>query len=234
VRFFRSASPLAVVIAVSSAAVLAAVAGCGGSTSGSSADPLAGMTAGQIYAQALDNLKAASSVHLTGSIVTFGGALTMNLTDGPGGCTGTLSTQGSGSVGLVGIGSKLWLKPDRQYLKSSGASAALTNLLTGKYVSTTDKSANLATLCGLSRITSQLSTGSTFTKGTATTISGQRVLQIKATGQSGSEYVTNSASPQVVRLDTGSGIMDFSDYNAPLTLTPPPASQTVDGSKYGF
>jgi hypothetical protein len=37
-----------------------------------------------------------------------------------------------------------------------------------------------------------------------------------------------------VRLDTGSGIMDFSDYNAPLTLTPPPANLTVDGSKYGF
>jgi hypothetical protein len=232
VRFFRSASPRAVVIAVLSAAILAAVTGCGGS--GSSADPLAGMTAQQIYARSLDNLKAASSVRLTGSIVTFGGALTMNLTEGPGGCTGSLGAQGAGSVGVVGIGGKLWIKPDRQYLKSSGVSAALTNLLTGKYLSTTGKSANLATLCGLSRVTSQLGSGSTFTKGTATTISGQRVLQIKATGQQGSEYVTNSASPQVVRLDTGSGIMDFSDYNAPLTLTPPPANLTVDGSKYGF
>jgi len=60
------------------------------------------------------------------------------------------------------------------------------------------------------------------------------VLQIRATGQPGSEYVTNSASPEIVRLDTSSGILDFSDYNAPLTLTPPPASETVDGSKYGF
>ena len=233
-RFFRSASPRAVVIAVSSAAILAAATGCGGSTSGSSANPLAGMTAGQIYAQSLDSLKAASSVHLTGSIAGPAGALTMNLTEGPGGCTGTLSAPGAGSVGLVGIGSKLWIKPDLQYMKAAGATAAATNLLTGKYVTTTGKSANLATLCGLSRITSQLGTGSSFTKGAATTISGQRVLQIKATGQPGSEYVTNSASPQVVRLDTGSGIMNFSDYNAPLTLAPPPASQTVDGSKYGF
>jgi hypothetical protein len=233
VRISRHAGARAVATALSGVALLAAAAGCGGA-SGSSADPLGGMTAQQIYAQALDNLKAASSVHVTASIASPTGALTMNLTDAPGGCTGTLSTQGAVSVGLLGIGSKLWVKPDRQYLKSSGATAAVTNLLTGKYVSTTSESANLATLCGLSNITSQLGTGSTFTKGTATTISGQRVLQIKATGQSGSEYVTNSASPEIVRLDTGSGILDFSDYNAPLTLTPPPANETVDGAKYGF
>jgi len=232
VRISGHAGARAVATALSGVALLAAAAGCGGG--GSSANPLAGMTAEQIYSQALDNLKAASSVHVTGSIISPTGALTMNLTDSPGGCTGTLSAQGAGTVGLLGIGSELWIKPDRQYLKAAGATAAVTNLLLGKYVSTTDESANLATLCGLSRITSQLGTGSTFTKGTATTISGQRVLQIKATGQPGSEYVTNSASPQVVRLDTGSGIMDFSDYNAPLTLTPPPANETVDGSKYGF
>ena len=232
-RISRHTGARAVATALSGVALLAAAAGCGGA-SGSSANPLGGMTAQQIYAQALDNLKAASSVRVTGSIATYGGALTMNLTDGPGGCTGTLSTNGSGSVGLVGIGSKLWIKPDRQYLKSSGVTAALTSQLTGKYLTTTGQSANLATLCGLSRITSQLGTGTTFTKGAATTISGQRVLQILATGQPGSEYVTNSASPQVVRLDTGSGIMDFSNYNAPLTLTPPPANETVDGAKYGF
>jgi hypothetical protein len=233
VRISRHVGARAVATALSGVALLAAVAGCGGA-SGSSANPLAGMTAGQIYAQAVDNLKVASSVHVTGSIISSTGALTMNLTDSPGGCTGTLSAHGSGSVGLLGIGSKLWIKPDQQYLKSSGVAAALTNELTGKYLTTTDQSANLTLLCGLSHIASQIGTGSTFTKGAATTISGQRVLQIKAANQPGSAYVTNSASPEIVRLDTGSGTLDFSDYNAPLTLTPPPPNETVDGSKYGF
>ena len=231
-RISGHAGARAVATALSGAALLAAAAGCGGG--GSSANPLAGMTAGQIFTQALANLKAASSVRVAGSIVSSEGATTMNLTDGPGGCTGTLSANGAGSVGILGIGSKVWIKPDRQYLKSSGATAAVTNLLTGKYVSTSDQNSSLAVFCGINGITSKLGAGGTFSKGTATTISGQRVLQITAAGQPGSEYVTNSASPEIVRLDTGSGILDFSDYNAPLTLTPPPASETVDGSKYGF
>jgi len=132
VRISRHVGARAVAMALSGAALLAAAVGCGGG--GSSADPLAGMTAEQIYAQALDNLKAASSVHVTASIASPTGALTMNLTDAPGGCTGTLSAQGAVSVGLLGIGSKLWIRPDRQYLKTSGATAAVTNLLTGKYV----------------------------------------------------------------------------------------------------
>jgi hypothetical protein len=233
VQISRHLGARGVATALSGVALLAAAAGCGGA-SGSSANPLAGQTAEQIFTQALANLKAASSVRVAGSIVGSEGATMMNLTDGPGGCTGTLSANGAGSVGVLGIGSKLWIKPDRQYLESSGATAAVTNLLTGKYVSTSDQNSSLAVFCGLNGITTKLGAGGTFTKGTATTISGQRVLQIKATGQPGSEYVTNSASPQVVRLDTGSGIMDFSDYNAPLTLTPPPANLTVDGSKYGF
>jgi hypothetical protein len=47
-------------------------------------------------------------------------------------------------------------------------------------------------------------------------------------------YVTISASPEFLQTcDTG-GHVDFTDYNAPLALTAPPASQTVAGSKYGL
>jgi hypothetical protein len=30
------------------------------------------------------------------------------------------------------------------------------------------------------------------------------------------------------------GHLDFSAYDAPLTLTAPPASETINGSQYGF
>jgi hypothetical protein len=228
VRISRHAGARAVAMVISGAALLAAAAGCGGGSSPSQ------MTAEQMFTKALDNLKAASSVRVSGSIVSLGGALTMSLTDSAGGCAGTLSSHGAGSVAVLGIGSKFWIKPDQQYLKSSGVTAATTKALTGKYVSTTNQSASLRTLCGLNGITSQLGTGSNFTKGTTTTISGQQVVQIKAANSPGSAYVTLSANPQIVRVDTSSGILDFSDYGAPLTLTPPPAGQVVDGSKYGF
>ena len=60
-------------------------------------------------------------------------------------------------------------------------------------------------------------------------------LQIKDTRNSGSAYVTISASPEFLRLDGGtSGHLDFTGYNAPMVLTPPPADQTVNGAKFGF
>jgi hypothetical protein len=38
-----------------------------------------------------------------------------------------------------------------------------------------------------------------------------------------------------VRIDGGrQGQLNFTAYDAPLTLTPPPASATIDGSRYGF
>ena len=229
-RISRPVGVRFVAMVISGAALLAAAAGCGGASGPSASE----MTADQIFTKALDNLKAASSVRVSGSIVSTGGEMTMNLTDGPGGCTGTLTSHGAGSVVILGIGSKLWLKPDRQFLKSSGVTAVTTNLLTGKYVSTSSQSSSLTTLCGLDGITRTLGTGSNFTKGTTTTISGQRVVQIKTADSPGSAYVTMSTNPQIVRVDTGGGILDFTDYGAPLTLTPPPASQVVDGSKYGF
>jgi len=61
------------------------------------------------------------------------------------------------------------------------------------------------------------------------------VLQLKDNSDSSNAYVTISAHPEFVRINGGrDGHLDFTAYNAPLTLTPPPASKTIDGSKYGF
>ena len=73
-------------------------------------------------------------------------------------------------------------------------------------------------------------------KGKTTMISGQPALQIKDTGDPYSAYVTISARPEFLRFDGGSSgnRLNFAGYNAPLRLTPPPASETLDGAKYGF
>jgi hypothetical protein len=72
-------------------------------------------------------------------------------------------------------------------------------------------------------------------KGRTTIISGQPALQVKDTADSDSVYVTISARPELLRIDAGrEGHLDFSRYNAPVTLTLPSAAETIDGSKYGF
>jgi hypothetical protein len=40
--------------------------------------------------------------------------------------------------------------------------------------------------------------------------------------------------PQIVNTGTDAGTLDFSGYNAPVTLTAPPKSRTLDAAKYGM
>jgi hypothetical protein len=68
-------------------------------------------------------------------------------------------------------------------------------------------------------------------------ISGQPALQLTDGAKPGSVYVSVSGRPQLLRVvSTGSngGQLDFTGYGTPVTLTAPPASQTLDGAKYGF
>ena len=167
----------------------------------------------------------------------------MNLTLGTQGCTGTLGIKGEGSFRLLKIGKKFWIKPDNKFWKyaaGGAASPAVMQIVGGKYIEPSGKDSSLKEIgafCSPSQFASFFDpaqmTG--MTKGVTTTVSGQPALQIKDTGDTASAYVTMSAKPQFLRLDAGSsGRFDFTDYNVPMNLVPPPASETLDGAKYGF
>jgi len=108
----------------------------------------------------------------------------------------------------------------------------------GKYVWLSPKSpatSSFGSFCYLSQLVGQFSgPADQVVKGQTTIIDGQPALQLKEGKQTGSAYVTISARPEFLRIGDTSGYVDFSDYNAPLALTEPPASQTVAGSKYGL
>jgi hypothetical protein len=257
VRTSLPANRRAVAVAILSAAILGTTAACGTSASSTSAtsnntataaakpsgNPLAGLTADQIASKATADLKAVSSVHMTGSVRDSGQTYVMNLVMGTKGCQGTLSVKGEGSFTLLQIGKKLWIKPDNQFWKyaaGSSAAPAVMQIVGGKYIrpSAKDSSLNsLGALCSPSQFANSFEGQmSGMVKGKTTTISGQPALQIKDTGDPYSAYVTISARPEFLRFDGGSSgnRLDFTGYNAPLRLTPPPASETLDGAKYGF
>ncbi len=212
-------------------------------TATAQAGPLAGLTADQIAARATADLKTVASVHITGSGTDSGQTVGMNLTLGTRGCKGTLSIKGEGSFALLKIGKKVWIKPDKQFWKYAAGSSpdpAVMQLVSGKYVEPSAKGSSglgsLGEICNPSQFASIFGSKlAGLVKGATTTIAGQPALQIKDTGDPDSAYVTISARPEFLRLDAGrSGKFDFSRYDAPLNLTPPPASQTLDGAKYGF
>jgi hypothetical protein len=245
VRTSRYASRSALVAAIVGVVMLAGTAACGSSASSQSAsttpsaNPLAGLTGDQIAAKAVADLKAASSVHIAGSVTESGSSYGVDLTPGTTDCTGTLVVQGKGSFALLKIGQTLWIKPDNQFWKSAGASSAVLQLVGGKWIQTSTSDSNFSSvnmLCSPAQLADSLGNKlNHVVKGTTTVIAGQSALQLRDTSTSDSAYVTISAAPEFLRLNGGSsGQLDFSDYNAPVTLTPPPASETIDGSTIGL
>jgi hypothetical protein len=240
----------AAAMAAAGLAILAA--GCGASTSTSgtpastasarpSANPLASLTADQIITKADADLKAASSVQVAGPIADSGQTYILNLTLGPRGCKGTMSMPKKGSFQLLKIGKKLWFKGNRRFWEVNGGTSdpAVLKFLEGKAIEVSATGSGLAafgTLCDPRQLAAAFAgSAGGVVKGATSVISGQPALQLKDTGDGESAYVTISAHPEFVRLDAGrQGHLDFTAYDAPLTLTPPPASQTIDGARYGF
>ena len=201
-----------------------------------SAGPLAGLTAGEILTRAAADLEAASSVHITGSTKVPGQTTVVDLTVGAHGCTGTIEPQGQGSVLLLGTGDTVWMKPDEQFYKAAGVSAAELSQLTGKYLRISSGKSGIGALCYLGQLATQISGGAGHVVlGQTTTVLGQPALQLNDVKQPGDAYVTTSARPEFLRVGSGGGeYMDFTGYNARFTVTPPPAAQTVDGASYNF
>ena len=231
--------------ALAPALLAVGAAGCGGAgpagtSAGSKANPLATLSAEQIARKAVADLGTAAAVHVTGWITDSGQRTDINLTLVHGkGCDGSISTQNGGSFLLIMIGTALWLKPDETFWKSAGSNdPAVLKILVGKYIKPSAKSdlRTLGQLCDPSKL---FASGKTIglVKGKNATISGQPALELKDAKDPGSAYVSISARPQVLRIigtASNAGQIDFTGYGTPVTLTAPPASQTLDGAKYGF
>ena len=257
-RKSRYAGRRGVAAALAGAAILGSAAACSSSgtstASGTSSTPgstasasaqagaLDGLSADEIARRATADLKVVSSVHVKGSVQSSGQNIALNLSLGTQGCTGTMGIGGQGSFVLLKMGKSLWIKPDDKFWNHAAGSAgsALIDLVSGKYIKPSAKGSSLASigdLCNPAQFAKSFGGNMTgMVKGTTTTIAGQPALQIKDSGDAASAFVTVDAKPQFLRLDGGgsNGRLDFTDYNAPLHLTPPPASETLDGAKYGF
>jgi len=198
-----------------------------------------------VLTKAVDNLKSAPSFHLAGT-VRQNGRISMDLTYKRGtGCEGTLGLS-QGSIYLLAIGSTAWFKPNRAYWDSvTGGSAAASSvqaIVGGKYLktSTTASSgaAGLAQLCDANSLASSFTSPKDIVKGATSTINGQQALALKDPAKSSVMYVTDSSSPQILRVvgnqSNSGGLVNFTGYGKSVTLKAPPASQTIDGAQYGF
>ena len=218
----------AVAVVVSCAGLAAGATACGtaqlsppapAARATQSEGPLAGLTAGQIARRAIADLAAVSSVHIAGSTGQDGQIAVLDVAAGAKGCTETLRIPGQGTSTLLQIGTTTWFKPSDQMWKwiAYGVPAAM------------------AAGCGRGELASAFGGElKDLVEGKITTIAGQPALQLAGQRHSTSAYVTISARPEFLRIDvSGQEHTVFTGYNRPLTLTPPPAGQTISTAQLG-
>ena len=208
----------------------------------SMADPLANLSGTEVATKAIANTRAASSVKMTGTLTESGVTYDLNLGIKQGHrCSGTIGERGKGSFKLIVIGKTVYFNPDDLFWKTfagPAASAAIA-LVNGRYIqSSTSKSelASFASMCDISQLLGP-ATATKVTKGPVTTLGGTRVLRL-TDSEGAAMYVTDTSEPVVVELTktnggAGTGKVDFA-VGAPVTVTAPPTSQVIDGSKIGL
>ena len=240
-------------LAAAAGASCLVLAACGGSTTSgggaapsasSTVDPLASLTATQVSAKAVADAEAAPSLTFKGSVVQSGQPLTLDLAIKPGhGCTGTIDEGSKGSLKLIVIGKTVYMNPDAAFWKANGGAdgAAASALIDGRYLETSTSDTqmgSLATLCDVKQLFSSDDSTHPVAREAVTTLNGTRVLPIKISDGS-IDYVTDTSKPEFVEgyapkgSKAGAGTITVS-VGAPVTLTAPPASQVIEGSKLGL
>jgi hypothetical protein len=199
--------------------------GCGSSSSGNG---VAAKTPDQIIAAAKVLADAASSVHVSGSIVSSGTQITLDLdlVTGKGG-RGRLSENGL-SFELVQIHGTAYIKGSPAfYTHVAGPAAA--QLLQGRWLKAPASSGNLASLASLTDLRQLLDTtlaghGTGLRKGAITTVNGQKALAVTDTSTGGTLYVATTGPPypiEVTKGGTGGGKIVFDRWNQPVSVTAP-------------
>ena len=209
-----------------------ALAGCGSSSSSKGpSNGVASQSADQILASAKTATGNAKSVHVSGSTVTGGTPVTLDLSLSAGqGGTGTFSQSGL-SVQLIATPNTIYLKGTPAFWQKFGGSAA-SQLLAGKWLKAPASNGSFSGIAQLADFHKLLGTAlaqhGTLAKSGTSTVNGQPVVAVKDTTQGGTLYVATTGQPYPVELaktsGADSGKLSFDQWNAPVTITPPSSS----------
>ncbi|HEY3864464.1 MAG TPA: hypothetical protein VGL54_00070 [Solirubrobacteraceae bacterium] len=208
------------------ALVALALAGCGSSGS-SSSNGISSKTPAEVLAAAKAAANSASSVHVSGSIVSGGSPITLNLELAAGkGGRGQISEDGL-SFNLIQVGGTAYISGSPAFYSHFGGPAA-EKLLAGKWLKAPASSGSFSSLGSLTDLAQLLDTAlsdhGALKKGPTTTINGQQALSVTDAGHGGTLYVATTGKPypiEIAKIGKSGGKITFDRWNAPVTLTAP-------------
>jgi hypothetical protein len=195
---------------------------------------VASKTPTQIIAAAKSASASAKSAHISGSIVSGGKpiSLDMKLVAGKGG-EGQIVLEGL-SIRLVEVGQAVYMNGSTAFYQHIAGSAAA-QLLQGKWLKVPASSSGFASLASLTDLgkliaTTLASHGKLISAGT-TTIDGQKAVGVTDSAKGGTLYVATTGTPfplEVIKHGADGGKIVFDEWNKPVTLSAPADSVDID------
>jgi len=224
------------VLALALTAVL--LAGCGGHGKSATSNGEASKPADRVLADTKAAASSASSVHVSGSIVSNGTPSTLDLSMATGkGAKGSMSTSGL-DFDLIRVGDTAYIRGSDDFLKRY-AGSDVAQLLHGKWLKASITSGpfrSLAPLTSIDLLFDKVSSkhGKLANEGTKT-YQGRQVVEIRDTSDNSKLYVAATGKPYAVALVGGkksqSGTITFDDWNRSVALSAP--KNALDISKVG-
>ena len=215
------------------ALLVAVLAGCGGgssassSSSASSGNGVGDKSPTDILAATKLAADGATSVHVSGSIISGGSPITldMSLLAGKGG-RGQLS-EGGLSFELIQVAKTVYIKGSSAFYKHIGGSAAA-QLLQGKWLKAPASSSDFASLSQLTDlrqlVDQTLANHGAVTKIGSSTVNGQQVVGLTDKAKGGTLYISTTGKPypiEITKSGSGGGKISFGDWNKTVTLSAP-------------
>ncbi|MEU9705142.1 hypothetical protein [Streptomyces sp. NPDC047981] len=216
-------------------------------------DPFADLTPDAIADRAVDATQSASSLRMTGRVVSEGQALDIDIAlDDKNNCTGVMKVEG-GTAELRQADRITYLKGDEKFWRASMTSQgvpppqidATIELVKGRWLKITPGqagSSDLSGVCDLDALLADLGddkgqrTG--LTRGPDAEVDGTPVATLvkkKPGGETNTVSVALEGKPYILKMvKTGGeepGSVEFSDYDKPVEVVVPPADETVDLTK---
>jgi hypothetical protein len=222
-RAFRARvrAPLALLLA---AGLTAAAAGCGSSSD----NGVASKTPTEILAASKAAADSASSVRVVSAAAQGPLKLTSNLEFASNGGHAQVAFVGL-SFEVLRIENTLYVKGNRAFMSRLNTPAAK-NLPAGAWLKAPVSNTQLAQLSAFTSKSGELNrlmgTTGPLTKGGTTTVSGQKVLELKEVAKlfNGVTYIATTGQPypvQQVKHGRETGLTSWTDWNKPITLTAP-------------
>jgi hypothetical protein len=222
--------------ALGALAMIMLLGGCGGG--GASDNGIEKLSADNALAKVKADAAAVTSVHVKGEIDQSGKSLGLDVRLGKAMGTGTLTISG-GQLEIRLLNGTAYVRGDQAALIASGAPASQASLAADKWLkgsATTGSLSSFSSFLDIKTLFNALLTpqGSLKT-GSSTTVNGTKAFSLIDTSSSGGTLyiaLTGKALPlRIMKTGSGGGQVDFTDYDAKVTVTAPAGA--IDISQLG-